>query len=268
MQTSHQSLRQNSLETLHNVDSIPTLPDRFIKIQAVLDDIDSTLQTLTDTIETDHTTAATILKIANSSYYNPLGAPVNNLAFAISRLGRQETGDIALSMSLLYGFAIPAGITLIRSFWAHAFAVAQICRFIASQPQSVKKANPDVMFMAGLLHDIGRIIMSMHVDISYFEKKFSTMDELAIVSGEQQAYGIDHAEAGAIVLQHWGLSSDIYATVASHHQQNPASYEVKICQFSDDFANQYLSMSLSIEDVQIALQEGLLEQAYASFLER
>ncbi|HIP07786.1 MAG TPA: HDOD domain-containing protein [Mariprofundaceae bacterium] len=265
MQTSSPILRQTSLEILSTVESMPTLPDRFIKIQAILDDTDSTLHALTKIIETDHVTAATILKIANSTYYNPLGAPVSNLAYAISRLGRKETGDIALSMSLLYGFAIPAGIAMIRNFWAHAFAVAQISRFIAQQPKNIKDIDPDTLFMAALLHDIGRIIISMRVDMSYFEKDFSTLGELLVVQGETQAYGIDHAEAGAIVLKQWGLSPDICDIVASHHQQPPITKSMKICQFSDVFAAEHLNMSLNIEDVQIALKEGLLEQALKSF---
>ncbi len=265
MQTSQPIKRQTSLEILNTVEGVPTLPDRFVKIQAILEDCDSTLQTLTDVIETDHATAAAILKVANSSFYNPLGAPVSNLSYAISRLGRRETGDIALSMSLLYGFAIPTGIAVIRSFWAHAFAVAQICRFIVQQPEHNKDIDPDVMFMAGLLHDIGRIILSMRVDMAYFEKPFSTLDETMITDSEQQAYGVDHTEAGAIVLKQWRLSPDIYEIVALHHQQSPTRQSVQICQFADSFASKHLSSSPNIEDVQIALKEGLLEQALESF---
>lgn len=260
------TIRQTSLNILSIVDDAPTLPDRFVQIQAVLDDSDSSLGDLTEIIQTDHATSATILKAANSSYYNPLGAPVNNLAYAISRLGRQETGGIALSMSLLYGFAIPAGITLIRRLWCHAFAVAQIGRFITQQ-LNLKGLEPETVFMACLLHDIGRVILSMRVDMSYFEKPFSALEGQALVTAEIEAYGIDHAEVGQVILKTWGIPSDIYDIVATHHQISPTLLTTKICKFADTFATQHLSTALSIEDVQSKLQENLLEQAYESFCE-
>lgn len=267
MQSSHHTLRQTSLEILSIVDDIPTLPDQFIKIQDVLEDVDSTLDDLTAIIETDQATAAILLKVANSSYYNPLGAPVNNLAYAISRLGRQETGDIALSMSLLYGFAIPAGIAIIRSFWTHAFAVAQISRHLATHDQQTK-TSPDVIFIAGLLHDIGRIILSMRIDMSYFEKEFPFFDEKALMLAEQEAYGINHAEVGQVVLKLWGIPSEIHDIVARHHENNTSSIDIHICQFADIFAAQHFYNTLNIEDVQVKLKEGLLEQALTEFIEQ
>ncbi len=260
------TLRQTSLNILSMVDQMPTLPDRFMQIQAILDDADSTLADLTEIIKTDHATSATLLKAANSSYYNPLGAPVSNLAYAISRLGRKETGDIALSMSLLYGFAIPASIGVIRKLWINVYAVAQIGRFITLQLK-LKELDPETMFMACLLHDIGRVILSIRIDMSYFEKPFSALEGQALISAEVEAYGIDHAEVGQIILKAWGIPPDIHEIVAAHHQASPTLLAIKICQFADTFAHQHLHTPLSIEDVQIKLQESLLEQAYESFCE-
>jgi putative nucleotidyltransferase with HDIG domain len=259
-----QTLRKVSLETLSIVDDVPTLPDRFMKIQAILDDADSTLDDLTRIIETDQATSSIILKVANSSYYNPLGAPVSSLAYAISRLGRQETGDIALSMSLLYGFAIPASISIIRQLWAHAFATAQISRFITVQNYS-EEINPDTIFMAALLHDIGRIILGMRIDMSYFERDFCALENDKLIFAEQQTYGIDHAEVGKIVLKLWGLPADIFDVVASHHNDNPNTMRVRICQFADHFAAKHLGDTLNIEDVQMKLKEGLLDIALKDF---
>jgi len=258
-------LRQTSLETLSIIDELPTLPDRFVKIKAILEDSESTLDDLTAIIQTDQSTSATLLKAANSSFYNPLGAPVSNLPYAISRLGRKETGDIALSISLLYGFSIPAHISTIRSFWTSAFVVAQISRWISTRGNHSKILNPDTIFMAALLHDIGRVILSMRIDMAYFEKGFSTTDEQALVSEERKHYGIDHAEAGGIVLQQWGLSSEIYSVVADHYKDDSDSIDVKICRFADEFTRQHLSSIISIEDAQALLKEGLLEQALTEF---
>ncbi len=258
-------LRQTSLEILSIVEDLPTLPDRFLQIQEVIHENDSTLQDLTDIIQTDQATSAILLKVANSSYYNPLGSPVSRLSYAISRLGRQETGDIALSMSLLYGFAIPASIHVIRGFWAHAFAVAQISRFIATHHPSAKQAHPDELFMAALLHDIGRVILGMRIDMSYFEKDFSGYEENELIAAEEKYYGINHAEVGGVVLKQWGLPPEIYRVVANHHQATPESLDTMICMFADDFVSKHLKFEYNIEDVQMKLRDGLLEQAVEDF---
>jgi len=258
------TMRQTSLETLSIIDDMPTLPDRFMKIQAILEDSESSLDDLAAVIQTDQATSATLLKVANSTYYNPLGSPVNSLPYAISRLGREETGDVALSMSLLYGFAIPAGIAMIRSFWTHAFTVAQISRWIVVHSNNVKTMPADALFMAALLHDIGRVILSMRIDMSYFEKGFSSTDEQALILSEQKAYGIDHAEAGGIILKHWGISPEICAVVANHYKDTNSD-DVRICRFADEFAMQRLSSMLSIEDVQAQLNDGLLDEALEAF---
>lgn len=259
------NLRQTSLETLGIIDDIPTLPDRFLQIQEVLHDTESTLNDLTEIIQTDQATSATLLKIANSSFYNPLGSPVSSLSYAISRLGRQETGDIALSMSLLYGFAIPAGIAIIRGFWAHAFATAQISRHLALHHPLASHSKPDTLFMAALLHDIGRVILSMRIDMSYFEKNFSTFDETSLIAAEIEHYGIDHTEVGEIILKQWSLPPEIYSVVANHHHAAGQPIDTMICMFADSFSCKHLGLVLNIEDVQIKLQEGLLDQALEEF---
>ena len=259
--TTQTVLRQTSLEMLGIIEDMPTLPDRFLRIQEILNASDSTANDLAQIVQTDQATAATLLKIANSPYYNPLGKSIGNLSYAVSRLGRKETGDIALSMSLLYGFAIPAGISEIRKFWAHAFAVGQISRHLAVHMPGAHQADPDVLFMAALLHDIGRVVLGMRVDLSYFERDFAGLHGQALAEAEQQAYGLDHAEAGAMTLQQWGIHPDICEVVASHHQDSAnQSTSTKICKLADSFAHAHLKDISSIEDVQNKLQDGLLDQ--------
>ncbi|MDQ6989596.1 MAG: HDOD domain-containing protein [Mariprofundaceae bacterium] len=252
--------RQTSLEVLGIIEDMPTLPDRFLRIQEVLDSDESTAQDLANIIQTDQATAATLLKFANSPYYNPLNKPVGNLTYAISRLGRKETGDIALSMALLYGFAIPAGIHLIRKFWAHAYAVGQIGRHLAIHMPKQDQPDPDTIFMAALLHDIGRVILGMRVDMAYFEHAFASADGQILIDAEYQMYGLNHAEAGEITLRQWGMHPDICQIVGEHHQLENTTSATKICILADNFAHAHLKDINSIEDVQAKIQAGLFEQ--------
>ncbi len=248
------SIRQSTIAKLKQVDSLPALPGRFHLLQKTLSDPTSSLTDLTVIIEADQAIVATILKVANSVYYNPLGRPVNNLPYAISRLGRKEAGDIALSMALLSGIPMPASITIIQQFWSHAFAVGQISRLIvASIPDC--RLEADTIFLSSLLHDIGRAILGIRIDANYFKSNLHTLNGQELIQAEIEAYGTDHAEVGEIILKHWRLPSETFEVVGSHHNDAITSLPCRICIIANDLANQYLHDATSIEEVQNKLKD-------------
>ena len=249
-------LRQSTIDTLNSIDSLPTLPDLFLSIQSVLNTPESTLQDLTQAIERDQIITATIVKIANSSYYNPMNKPANSLSFAISRLGRTETSNIALSISLLYGFSLPTGIVNMRRFWAHAFAVGQTCRKVCAQLPKENQLNSDELFLSGLLHDIGRAILGIRIDPHYFEQDFANFHGAELIQAEQQTYGIDHAQAGAIILKQWGFPDAFCQCIRQHHSSNSCNINDKILTLADSIVHQHLSNLTTIEEVEIKTRDS------------
>jgi len=261
-------LRQSTIDSLNSVDSLPTLPDLFLHIQTTLKNAESTLQDLTQAIERDQVITATIVKVANSSYYNPLGKPASSLSFAISRLGRAETSSIALSMALLYGFSIPTGIANMRRFWAHAFAVGQICRKICTQLPENIQPNPDQLFLSGLLHDIGRAILGIRIDPQYFEHDFAHFNGEELIQAEQKTYGLDHAEVGAIVLQQWGFPDELCQLIHQHHNNNNNTIEARVLYLADNITHQYLPNLANIEEVEIKTRDPNFEEIIKQQLEK
>jgi len=261
-------LRQSTIDNLNSVDSLPTLPDLFLHIQTTLNNPESTLQDLTQAIERDQVITATIVKVANSSYYNPLGKSASSLSFAISRLGRTETSNIALSMALLYGFSMPTGIANMRRFWAHAFAVGQICRKICIQLPEHIQLNPDQLFLSGLLHDIGRAILGIRIDPLYFEQDFANFNGEELIQAEQKTYGLDHAEVGAIVLQHWGFPDELCQLIHQHHNNNNSTVEARILYLADNITHQHLSNIANIEEVEIQTRDPNFEAIIKQHLEQ
>ncbi|GEM_PF-2150866 len=252
--TNIQTLRASTLETLSIIKDLPTLPERFMRIQQVLDDPDSTIADLIKVIETDQATATTILKIANSSYYNPLGHQVSSLAFAISRLGRKETADIALSMSLFYGFAMPASFAVIQKFWSHAFATGQLARYLA-QMSPHQNFDHDVIFTAGLLQDIGRVVIGMRIDIAYFESELGQNTGQTLLDQEIITYGVTHEEVGEITLKLWGLPDAIVSVAANHHQPKDSNKNAMLCHIADEIAHLHFNDCTTIEQVQMKMQD-------------
>jgi len=259
-------LKAHTMELLSITEDIPTLPDRFLKIQQVINDPDSSSGDIGRIIQTDQATTVMVMKVANSPAFNPMNRTVKSLSQAITRLGTRETADISLSMSLLYGFAIPGGIAAIRAFWAHAYGVAVVSKHFTTLVQGdAKLPHQDTMFVAGLLHDIGKAILGIRVDLSYFEKPEFRVVGQSLIRLEKERYGMDHAEVGEVILRQWGMSNEIAEVVGRHHDDSRGSgtLATTICQLADRFAHQQLKSFNSIETVYTALSGGLLQKSEA-----
>jgi len=263
--------RESTLQLIGITEDIPSLPDRYARIQEVIDDPDSGAADLARIVGTDQATTAMVLKFANSPMHNPMHQKIGTLPMAIARLGTRETGHIAMTMALLYGFAIPMGMTQIRAFWTHAFAVA-----LLSQPMAnLLDINEDEMFVAGLLHDIGRAILGIRVDLEYFEGEMGRLSGGKLVTAERQAYGIDHAEAGAEILRLWNFPDNIRDPIANHHNDDTDSLPGKILRLADAEAHKRFPYTTDMtciektlmekpERIRILLErEGLLESGEA-----
>ncbi len=252
--------RQSTLELLTFSEDLPSLPDRFVKIQNVAQDPDSDADDLARVIRSDQATTAMILKFANSPAYNPSHSPIGELSQAIARLGSRETVHIATSMSLMYGMILPTGMANIRMFWGHAFAVALVAEHVARRVDPAEKhGSHERAFMAGLLHDIGRAALGMRVDFSYFEHATGHLHGQALMQAEADYYGVNHAEAGMLLLQRWLFPDDLCQAVAEHHNADSTRFLSRLCYLANQFANEHVPEQTAFDAVAETLTAALSE---------
>jgi len=250
--------RQSTLELLAFSDDLPSLPDRFVKIQKVAQDPDSGADDLADVIKSDQATSAMILKFANSPAYNPTNTPIGELSKAIARLGSRETVHIATAMSLMYGMILPTGMANIRAFWAHAFAVAVVCERIAQEiDPAEQQCSHERAFMTGLLHDIGRAALGMRVDFSYFERDMGHLCDNKLIQAEEAFYGVNHGEAGQKLLQIWLFPDDICEAVCEHHNPDSTQFLARVCYASNRYVNRYLPERTPFESIHDIIIEAM-----------
>jgi len=243
--------REDTLELVRMVEDMPSLPDRFFRIRQIIESEESGSGELAKIIGTDQGTASMVLKVANSVYYSPTGKPVGQLTRAIARLGYKETANIAMTMSLFYGFALPAGIQNVRTFWAHAYAVAVLSRKMAIALQ----LDGEEIFVAGLLHDTGKAILGLRVDLSYFEGAMDVLQGVPLLKAEQEYFGLDHAEAGAEILGLWHFPASIQKAIEKHHQPDTGFLPARIISLADREAHKYLPDVSDIDRVEAILKE-------------
>jgi len=249
--------RQATLELLQFSDDLPSLPDRFVKIQTIIQDPNSNAHDLAQIIRSDQATTAMILKFANSPAYNPSGTAISELSKAIARLGNKECVHIATAMSLMYGMILPTGMANIRVFWAHAFAVALIAEKIAKTTDpSQQRGSHENAFMAGLMHDIGRAALGMRVDFAYFERETGHLHETQLIQAEEAYYGVNHAEAGMLLMRLWQLPKDLCQAVGEHHLADSSLFLAQVCYLANQFCNENLPERTAFEDISdIILEE-------------
>ncbi|MDQ6992108.1 MAG: HDOD domain-containing protein [Mariprofundus sp.] len=255
--------RESTLALLSFNESLPSLPDFFLKIQEIAQDPDSSADDLAAVVRGDHATTAMLLKFANSLVYNPLQTPIGELSKAIARLGMKETIHIATAISLLSGISIPAGLAHVRNFWSHAFAMGMICEKMAkgADPQQ-KLCSHERAFMTGLLHDIGRAALSMRIDLAYFDRLDSQKNKQDLLEFEQDLYGVNHAEAGRIMLALWLFPADICAAVGEHHSVHSPSYLGRLCYQANSYCEEYLPDELSFDLVTEKVMETIKEHPF------
>jgi len=233
--------RSSTLELLKFSDDLPSLPDRFVKIQNIAQNPDSDADDLARVIRSDQATTAMILKFANSPAYNPTHTPIGELSKAIARLGSRETVHIATAMSLMYGMILPTGMANIRVFWSHAFAVAMVAEYLArSADPAQQHCSHERAFMAGLMHDIGRAALGMRVDFSYFEHETGHLHEDALIQAEEAYYGVNHAEAGMQLMHLWLFPDDLCQAVADHHNPDSPLFLARACYLANQYVNKHI----------------------------
>lgn len=214
--------RLSAQEVASEVADLPTMSSSITEVIAACDDPEITVGRISDAIARDQSLTAGILRLANSAYY---GHPrrVATISDASLLLGFSAIKSLAISThtSRLLAGPLP-GYGLQRGeLWDHSVAVAFTARRLALEVdcQPVEEA-----FVAGMLHDIGKLILSSRMEDA-FEEVVALAEERRAPLHEVEAelLGFDHAELGAQVAQAWNFPPDLEEAIRHHHDPAAAT---------------------------------------------
>lgn len=175
-------------KAIEKLDSLSTIPVVLNRILQITGDPDSPPEALYDLISCDPAIAARVLKIANSPFFGHPGK-VGEIEQAIMLLGYEHIRNIAVSVSVVSMFSKRGDMNL-RNFWVHSFEVGFLAAYIAENATMVSSQRA---FLAGLLHDIGRLIFYK----LYRDKYKGLLGTDDLLEKEIEVFGCDHAEAGS-----------------------------------------------------------------------
>lgn len=200
---------------LARVRALPSLPQLVAELQVAMaqDDIDT--HAVAERISLDAALAMRILRLANSSFYGVSGKVVT-VQQAISILGFHSIRTLVTACSIVGSFAPDdaAGFDLV-GFWRHAAATAVCARVLAPYMQR----HPEHAFIAGLLHDIGQLVIATTCPAQYRQVAlFQREQQCDLLHAEHAVMGVDHALIGGALAAHWHFPALIGDAVAAHHQ--------------------------------------------------
>lgn len=184
--------------------TLPQFPQVMLELIRACDDEKTGIDELTDIISTDPALISKLMEIIGSAYLS-LPKSVDNLKTAVVYLGLDTIRNLAISSCAIRFFtkvkAMP-GFDINR-FWFHAYTCGLIARQAARE---TGQANPEEYFIAGLLHDIGRLVLMENFPDQYqtFYKEFN--DEKEILTAEQKQFGIHTPKVSATLFKRWDLN--------------------------------------------------------------
>lgn len=202
--------------TIQEVRDLPTLPTIAMQVMRITSNKESGINDLVEVIEVDVALTGKILRTANSAYY---GVPrkIDSLKMALMIVGMEEIGNLVATASVLKVFPVRPGSSPfdLSRYWFHCAAVADLTLGLY---ENLGVAKPGGVYVAGLLHDIGRLVLHQyfnHHHIAIFERM--KRDNLRPAQAEMAEIGVDHGHIGAWLIQRWNLPEEIITAVAQHH---------------------------------------------------
>ena len=201
---------------LKRVNDIPSLPQFVIETLKKLDDPKSSAADVANKLSRDEGLVIRVLRLANSAYYG-LSRRISSVSEAISFLGFKTVKSIVLAASVykfmdssFTGYALDRG-----DLWKHSQSVASTARFLAAH---VKGVDPEEAYIAGMVHDIGKIVLNDYVRFGYsIIIRLVEEEQLPFTDAEKQVLGFDHAQVGELVIEQWNLPEIYMYTTSNHH---------------------------------------------------
>lgn len=215
------SLAVNSL--VAEIGDLVSLPEVVMQVNEMVDNDRYNASDIGRVISQDPGLSTRLLKIANSSMYGNM-RKIDNINHAVVILGTKQIRDLVFSTVATKVFdGIPNDIISVEDFWHHSLYCALLAR---SLTRSSRKINADTMFTAGLLHDIGHLVLMNRMPEQATASIMLTIQgdaTIDLLDAEREIIGFTHAEVGASLARQWHLPDILIECIEFHH--NPLEAE-------------------------------------------
>lgn len=211
-------LRNDSIKkVVSRMDSIPSIPSLYNEIMYELSRRDVSVPKIAAIISKDVGMSAKVLQVVNSAFFC-LRQRVTNIAQAVNLLGYDIVRNLVFSLSVFSQFVLSRGSGLnLGQVWMHSFRVGLFSKAI-TEAETDDKGLIDDAFMAGMLHDMGKLILATNFPDEWNEaRRLCQEDKISLVEAENRVFFATHYETGGYFTCLWGLPDAIVRAVSFHH---------------------------------------------------
>ena len=202
------SLRQ----AIGRIDRLPSVPRTYHALMQAFAEDQAGIDDIAQLLKQDMAISAKLLQVVNSAFFR-LARRITSIEEAVRYLGFVMVRNLVLTVEVFQSVQSLPGLSM-EALQEHALRVAALARSLCSD-----KAQADDAFMAGLLHDIGYLIMATEMpDRLEQAQELAAQEQIPPYQAEYRLLGVSHAEIGAYLLGLWGLPYPIIEAVANHHQ--------------------------------------------------
>ena len=216
---------ESSVSIINTIKEFSTLPTIYSSLVDVLTDPAATTQAVSELIACDQASTSKVLKIVNSPFYGFPGQ-IDTISRAVVVLGFNEIYNLILSSYVMDFFTRKESFSDFQpvDFWRHSIAVGIATKILG---RWTEHSNQENFFISGILHDIGKLVF-----FQYGEEQFSLALEICeierkpIGQAELKVFGMDHAQAGALLAEKWEFPEPIIQAIRYHGLETvPLKYD-------------------------------------------
>lgn len=251
------------------VEKMPAFPKSVEKILELTRNVNSTPKELVEVIDKDPVVTVKILKVVNSAYYS-LPKQITSVGHAVVYLGFNTIKNLALSIAAIgmlpkdnaSGFDVD-------QYLLHSLATAGIAKSLANK---VKEADPMDCFIAGLLHDFGKVVFAQFMPAEFkVALTLSQSQGCSLHTALQDTIGADHVVVGAMLVEKWRFAPHLVETIRHQHATNLKDTDMIACVFGANQISKHLKFGYGGNPCVDAFPEivqrrlgGTLEEVIAS----
>ncbi len=211
------------LELVNKTVKLPTIPTVLLKLNEVVNDPDSSAEDVAKVISCDPSITTNILRIVNSAYYG-LQVRVSSINLAVSIMGFNMTKKVALKAAIFSVFGKKKEAVAHfdpELFWTHSIFCGVAAKVLAGESPYFSGIHPEDIYIAGLLHDIGKIILFENAPGPFLQALDAAAHQgIPTSAAEEEVLGFTHSDVGSVLAIKWFLPEDLTIAVRYHH--NPA----------------------------------------------
>ena len=254
-----------TVELVNSVKDIHAMPSVIVKALNIMKKPTASMKELGDIVMFDQSLTIKILALVNSAYYG-FSQQISSINIALSRLGMVKVKNIIVAVAMKPMMSNAGD----KELWKHSMRVAAGCEYLA---KLTKIMDEDEAFIAGFVHDVGKIVLHMANEKLYTKVAKAIEDGTDVLEAEKKYFDSDHVKTGSLLAKRWQLPILLANIISYHHAPSLSSIPVpcnlvslidKVVQtefnpnsVDKDFIK---SLGIDIEDLE-DLREAVLQKA-------